>query len=112
MAIEILNTGIDIIATAQNTPPKNWLKAKVRGYKKEYNTHVITVEKPERLKGRTTIDFFVGCAIEVPTDPYDEARYDEIAFSLVGKTYMINERCWSERHQMWLPEKDDILLVK
>lgn len=69
------------------------MKIKILEYRKEADEHLIEVLDRPDLKHRNLADFFVGCAIEVPTDPYVEEKYNEIAYGLVGKEFEMNENC-------------------
>lgn len=80
------------------------MKIKVTSYNKEKNSHEVINQKGLYSK----VDFFVGCAIKVPTDPYIEEEYDKVANDLIGMNFDIDEACWSEQHQMYLPNDHHI----
>lgn len=84
------------------------MKIKVISYNKDKNEHSVEFLSGNPKPYRTRVDFFVGCAIEVPTDPYIEEKYDEIAYGLIGKEFIMSLDAWSEQHQMWLPDKKHI----
>lgn len=86
------------------------MKIRITKYDKNLNRHHFEwIDEHPTKSHIKVIDLFVGCAIDVPVEPYDEEKYDEIANSLIGREMEIDEECFSERHQMWLPSDYHIL---
>lgn len=77
------------------------MKVKIKSFNREKNYHIIEVPQDEHSY-RNKADFFVGCGLDLVQDATPE-QYDDACLEIIGKEFEISKDCWSERHQMYLP---------
>ena len=82
------------------------MKIKVLSFNREKNYHIVEVPNDENSY-RNKVDFFVGCGLDLVQDATPE-QYDDACLSIVGNEYEMSKDCWSEQHQMYLPNEVDL----